>query len=418
MRTANITALTLFVIAPLGWGAITDEDFIRAKGHRLVDRSGDPVHLRGVNIGGWLLFEPWMCPMDSSGLKDDHSAREVLAERFGNETAAQLLRVYQENWFTAADLDRIAALGMNVIRVPFWYRNLQTEEGAWLRDGFDRLDWVVAEAGKRDIHVILDLHGVPGGQTKGESTGRVRERAGFWHERAHLDRTAGIWRRIAERYRGNPAVAAYDLINEPSDAPTLGALWSAYDRLYREIRAVDPDHVITVEGCINTRVGDRGIHWGWEALPHPDVFGWTNVLYQMHHYEWDWDDLAKQNRGVDFQVAEWEKHRAYGVPGFIGEFNPMAREEAWNHALHRYSRAGLHWAFWSYKATHGTGSDSWGIYNPVTRNSPDLRRDDAATIRAKWRATATDRSYALNPMLERVLKTALVQPAPTASSKP
>lgn len=418
MTIGRITALALVLAALPAAGAITDEDFLRAKGNRVVDRAGESVLLRGVNIGGWLLFEPWMCPMDSSGLKDDHSAREVLARRFGEDRAAELLRVYQEHWFTAADLDRIAALGMNVIRVPFWYRNLQTEDGRWLADGFERLDWVVAEAGKRDIHVILDLHGVPGGQTKGESTGRIRQRAGFWHDPAHLERTAAIWRKVAGRYRGNPAVAAYDLINEPSEAPTLGALWTAYDRLYREIRAVDPDHVITVEGCINTRVGDRGIHWGWEALPHPDVFGWSNVLYQMHHYEWDWKDLAKQNRGVDYQVSEWEKHRTHGVPGFIGEFNPMAREEAWNHALRRYSDAGLHWAFWSYKATHGTGSDSWGLYNPLSRNAPDLRRDDAATIRAKWRATATEASYALNPMLERVLKPALAKPAATAGSKP
>lgn len=414
----RITAFALFLGAPLAGGAIADGDFLRAKDNRLVDAVGDTVLLRGVNIGGWLLFEPWMCPMDSSGLKDDHSARELLVERFGERGAKDLLRVYQDHWFTTADLDRIAALGMNVIRVPFWYRNLQTEDGAWIPDGFDRLDWVVAEAGKRDIHVVLDLHGVPGGQTKGESTGRVRDRAGFWMDATHLDRTAAIWRRVAERYRGNPAVAAYDLINEPSDAPTLGALWTAYDRLYREIRAVDPDHVITVEGCINTRVGGRDIHWGWEALPHPDVFGWTNVLYQMHHYEWDWNDLAKQNRGVDFQVSEWKKHRTFGVPGFIGEFNPMAREDAWNHALRSYGGAGLHWAFWSYKATHGTGSDSWGIYNPIARHVPDLRRDDAETIREKWRASRTEASYALNPMLERVLKTALAKSSTAAASKP
>jgi aryl-phospho-beta-D-glucosidase BglC (GH1 family) len=409
----KITAFILGLVLPLSGGALGPEHFLKARGNELRDAKDRVVMLRGLNVGGWLLIEPWMCPLDRSGVKDEFSARELLERRFGPAAAAELIGTYQDHWFTAADLDRIAALGMNLIRVPFWYRNLQTEEGEWLPGGFDRLDWVIAEAGKRGIYTILDLHGAPGGQTKGESTGRVRGRAGLWHDEAHLDRTVALWRAVATRYRGNPAVAAYDLLNEPSEAPSLGALWSAYDRLYRTIREVDPDHTITVEGCINTRVGERSIHWGWEALPHPHHFGWSNVLYQMHHYEWDWNHLDKQNRGTDFQVAEWRKHRSQGVPAFIGEFNPMAREEAWNHALRSYSQAGLHWAFWTFKANHGTGSDSWGLYNPRRKDAPDLKNDDFETIRAKWRATATEVSYDLNPMLDRVLGRVLPRPAGT-----
>jgi len=409
----KITAFIVILASPLSGGELGDEHFLKARGNELRDAKDRVVHLRGVNVGGWLLIEPWMCPMDRSGLKDEFSARDLLEQRFGARGAAELLETYREHWFTAADLDRIAGLGMNLIRVPFSYRNLQSEDGKWLPGGFDRLDWVVAEAAKRGIYTILDLHGAPGGQTKGESTGRVRKRAELWHDEAHLERSVAIWRAVAARYRGNPAVAAYDLLNEPSDAPSLGALWSAYDLLYRKIREVDPDHVITVEGCINTRVGERSIHWGWEALPHPDHYGWRNVLYQMHHYEWDWNHLEKQNRGTDFQVAEWRKHRSFGVPGLIGEFNPMAREEAWDHALRAYGEAGLHWAFWTFKANHGTGSDSWGLYNPRRKDAPDLEKDDFETIRAKWRATSTELSYELNPMLDRVLGRVLPRPPDT-----
>ena len=370
--------------------------------------------LRGVNLGGWLVFEPWMCPMDSSGLKDDHSAREVLTRRFGGATADSLLRTYQENWITGKDLDNIAALGMNTIRIPFWYRNMQTEDGEWIPGGLNRLDWVVGEAWKRGIYSILDCHGAPGGQIKGISVGRQRDKAGLWDNETNLRRTVAIWRRVAEHYRGNPAIAAYDLLNEPSEAPSLGALWAVYDRLYREIRQVDPDHIITMEGCINARLGDRNIGWGWDARPHPDLFGWNNVIYQLHNYEWDWNNLGKQKRSVDFQVSEWRKHNSDGVPALIGEFNPMGNEEAWNYALQQFSAAGLHWTFWSYKATHGTGTDSWGLYNPVKKDAPNLLTADAATIRAKWQAAGTAGSYAINPMLERVLKSVLKPPvAPT-----
>lgn len=382
--------------------------FLKAEGNEIHDRAGRAVLLRGVNLGGWLVFEPWMCPMDSSGtLKDHHSAREVLVKRFGTATADSLLDTYQDHWITTKDLDNIAAHGMNLIRIPFGYQNLQTEEGQSIPGGWKRLDWIIAEAWKRGIYSIPDLHGAPGGQTKGESTGRKRSKAELWTEDSNMDRTCALWRSMAERYKGNPAVAAYDLLNEPSDAPSPGALWALYDRLYREIRRIDPDHIITVEGCINGKVGDRNISWGWSALPHPDLFGWKNVLYQIHHYEWDWNHPEKQMAGVDFQVAEWRKNRSLGVPAFMGEFNLMGVEGAWHHALKQYSDTGMHWCIWSYKATHGTGSDSWGLYNPVKKDAPNLLTDDAETIRAKWRSIETGTSYALNPMLDRALRSVL-----------
>lgn len=401
----------VLLLATASFAAALPDRFLTAKGNSLQDPSGKTIQLRGVNLGCWLIMEPWMCPMDSSGLKDEGSARDVLEKRFGKASAESLIQDWQESWFEESDLDRIAALGLNAVRLPIWYRNLQTEDGQWLPDGFKRIDWFVQSAWKRGIYTVLDLHGAPGGQTKGESTGRIRQKAELWNNEAHLARTTAIWQRIATRYRGNPAVAAYDLLNEPSDAPSLGTLWSTYDRLYRAIREIDPDHVISVEGCINTRVGEKSIGWGWDALPHPDLFGWKNMLYQLHHYEWDWNNLDKQKRGIDFHLSEWNSHKSYGVPVYMGEFNPMAQEQAWSHALGKFTESGFNWTFWTYKATHGTGSDSWGLYNPIKKPvAPNLATDDLETIRSKWSGNRTTDQYALNPMLERTLKSLPARP--------
>jgi aryl-phospho-beta-D-glucosidase BglC (GH1 family) len=411
-----LSVLALFFAASLPLSGAADERFLTANGNEIHDAKGRTVLLRGVNLGGWLVIEPWMSPVDSSGtIKCDYSVREILAKRFGGDAANSLLETYQKNWITEKDFDKIAAHGMNVIRIPFWYRNVQTEDGVWIPTGLKELDWAVTEAWKRGIYSIIDFHGVPGGQSKGDSTGRKREEAEFWNDETHQQRTIEIWRKVAEHFKGNPAVAAYDLINEPADAPSLGALWSVYDRLYREIRKIDPDHIITVEGCATGQIGGKYVHWGWEALPPPDLFGWKNVLYQMHHYEWDWKSEEKQITSIHFQVSEWNKHKKLGVPAFMGEFNPMGTESAWNHALKEYSASGMHWTFWSYKANHGTGSNSWGLYNPIKKDAPNLLTDSAETIRAKWEALDTDTYYALNPMLDRVLKGVLKQPLSVAS---
>ncbi len=420
----KLTLLASTLLITLARGETGDVSFLRTRKNEIVDGTGKPVMLRGVNLGSWLVFEPWMSPMDSSGLKDHHSAEQTLQSRFGKKAAAELVEIYQDNWITARDLDAIASYGMNVIRVPFWYRNLQTEEGAPLPEGFARLDRVISGARERGIYTILDLHGAPGGQTAHASTGRLRERADLWEDERQITRTVALWKTLAQRYRGNPAVAAYDLLNEPTEAPSPGRLWATYDRIYRAIREVDPGHIITVEGCLNGTVGDKRISWGWDALPHPDLFGWSNVVYQMHHYEWDWNNLEKQKHGMDFQIKEWEAHKTQGVPAYMGEFNFMAREEAWAHGLAAMNRAGMHWTLWSYKATHGTGSDSWGLFNPTGQDAPDLQKDDLETIRAKWKAVRTEQSFALNPMLDRVLRAALADVAPPkgpvipVSSKP
>jgi endoglucanase len=60
----------------------------------------------------------------------------------------------------------VATYGFNVIRLPFWYRNLQEEDGAWRNDRFEKIDWLVANAWKRHIYVILDFRGLPGGQSE------------------------------------------------------------------------------------------------------------------------------------------------------------------------------------------------------------------------------------------------------------
>jgi hypothetical protein len=65
----------------------------------------------------------------------------------------------------------------------------------------------------------------------------------------------------------------------------------------------------------------------------------------------------------------------------------------------------MSWTEWSYKATHGSGSDSWGIYDriPSPPPIPNLQTDSAATIASDWAAWTTDNAFALNPMLEAAL---------------
>jgi endoglucanase len=390
----------------LGDDASVFNSLLKAVDHEIRDNhgQGDIIYLRGVNLGGWLLFEGWQTPMDAGqNLKDDWSVRDVLANRFGADMRDSLIVSYEDAWITEADLDHIAALGFNVIRLPFWYRNLQEEDGTWRKDRFEKIDWLVANAWKRHIYVILDFHGLPGGQSESDSTGRLRKTSetgvapDFWNNEENLCRSTEIWQAVATHFKDNPAVAAYDLINEPIGAPDREALWNVYDRFYKAIRAIDPDHIITLEGCWGGQVDCKYMGWGLDVLPDPKKFGWTNVVYQMHAYEYDWDNLEKQRHNSEGVIADINAHQGWNVPCLVGEFNCMG--QAWDYTIHLYEDHRVNWTMWTYKATHGTDTDRWGLYNPRTPlpSKPDVEHDSAEVIRSKWSKWVTDAAFAQNP---------------------
>ena len=65
--------------------------------------------------------------------------------------------------------------------------------------------------------MVIDLHSPPGGR----STGRDMN---MFYEKKYADHFIECWKRIAQRFKGNPAVWAYDLINEPVQNRQSGCL--------------------------------------------------------------------------------------------------------------------------------------------------------------------------------------------------
>ncbi len=376
------------------------DPFLMANGVHLRNDhgNGDIVPLRGVNLGSWLLMEGWQSPMDSSGLPDHYSVLQTLDHRFGLATEQNLTRTYQTTWIQASDLDNIKAMGMNQIRLPVWWANFQTLNGNGRADAFDRLDWVVTNAWQRGIYTIIDLHGVPGGQSTDQSTGRINQNE-YWNSASDQSQTLLIWTNLASHFKNNPAVAGYDLINEPQGTPGSAALWSAYVGIYRAIRAIDPNHIIFMEGTYGS--------WNWSMLPDPAIYGWTNVVYEMHEYQWGSTSSASGVKaGIDNQVTDFQNHQSWNVPAYIGEFNAFGTgTDTWRYAAQQFNAHDMSWSTWAYKATHGSVPDSWGLYDPVGTwpATPDIASDSSNAIANAWSAWSTSAAFAINPMLQAAL---------------
>ena len=355
--------------------ALGSNDFLKVNGTQIRKQkgTGDIVYLRGTNAGGWLVQEDWMNPTNAS---DQKTMMTTLANRFGASKRDELVSTYENNYWTTQDFDNCAEMGMSVIRLPFTYMNLCDDNGNLKSNAFDRLDWFVQNCSQRGMYVILDMHGAFGSQNGMDHSGEINDGKQLYYNQSNKDKTLNLWKKIAEHFKGNPAVAAYDILNEPGikAAATYSLHWDFYNEIYNTIRSKDSNHIIIMESC-----------WDADNLPRPSQYGWTNVAYEYHYYPWSAQNSSDAQKSYfSSKVSDIANHN-YGVPTFVGEFTCFEQSEGWKAAMSTFNSQGWHWTTWSYKVT---GNSSWGIYNH-NPEKVDIYNDSADTIKNKWSAVGT-----------------------------
>ena len=73
-----------------------------------------------------------------------------------------------------------------------------------------------------------------------------------------------MWSQIATHYKGNIAVAGYDLINEPDGTSSTSVVWPILASLYTTVALGDSTHMIIMEGTFGS--------WNWSMLPNPSLY--------------------------------------------------------------------------------------------------------------------------------------------------
>ncbi len=370
--------------------------FLHGSGTAIVDSGGQPVLLRGCNLGNWLLIEPWMLGiLDQAGVHDQSQVESALAARFGESEKKRLLDLYRENWITPRDFDRIKAWDFNVVRLPFHCDFLLDESrpGELKPDAFRWLDHAVSMARQAGIYVILDLHGAPGGQSLDGVTGKAG-RNQFWTPE-NRRRGAFLWQKVAEHFAAEPTVAAYDLLNEPygtmnnenHDADLVGAM----EEMVQAIRRVDAKHLIFCAGSW------RGIG----AYGSPESHHWQNVGFTEHFYPGVFDGVPTLETHARFLGADLEARasllKRWNAPYFVGEFNVVFDAAGGAAMMRRYfdvfQSHGWAGTFWSYKLLNREGGvhpNHWYMLtNRQPLTPPNFAADSVARIEEFCRSLGT-----------------------------
>lgn len=413
--------------------AITNDDFLKVKGTKFVKVSNEKtVLLRGYNLGEYLSRAISLTPIKNASSKTDAWEREyadnnlqinyMLNKRFGSEKTFSLNESYYSNFISNEDLDIIAKSGANIVRLPIewsYFVELSFDDtnrdknnnysysysmltGNKLEQRFKHIDNIINECGKRGIYVIIDLHVVDGGQ----NNGGIRSKRGgytFFDNRKSINNAIDIWKLIANRYKDNPTIAAYELLNEPG--ANENKLISFYKEAYNAIRNEEKDskykHIIIMESPMKG-VTNHSI----KSLKKPSEYGFTNVAYSVHDYfttnnsilpgNGTADDVKKAiKEKVDQDLNELKE---YKIPIFIGETNFLWKDvdDVWKYAMSYYDSNLISYTFWTYKAA---GSTSYGLVYNLDKNSnkyADLLNDSYETINNKFKMKTSNGGYTLN----------------------
>ena len=354
-------------------------DRLRVEHGVVVGDDGNPVFMRGVNVGGWFNLEHIINGHPGS----ESNLRRVMVATLGQRRADFFFDRLETYWFTDDDAGFLAAHGLNVVRLPINYRHLERDDapGQFLDSGFASLDRALDLCERHGLYVILDLHSVQGWQNGDWHCDNSSRHALFWQHTSFQDRLVSLWREIAARYANRPVVAAYDLMNEPLSNAPFGRFepddryqpaWPLMNRVYRRlvaaIREVDRTRIIVLEGdYYSTQFS--GLEAPFDA----------HLLYSSHNYipvatspissyPTDIDGTLWNRAAVVRQLDESEGRRfsrAHRVPLLIGEFGVAVHdaneETVYKPAvladqLEAFNGLGCHWTLWTYK---GIGPLAW-----------------------------------------------------------
>ena len=338
-------------------GALT---WLRVSENRLVDEAGDTVVLRGVTRTG-LEYTGRNAP--------DPTGTIQRTSRLGAGMTRDEIREIVRDW------------GANVIRLP-----LNQEWALTRRDYVLDVDGIVQDAAAEGAYTLLSI-------------GRFDRRRTWGGDPADPNRTPplpeattiDLWRKLANRYRDEPAVL-YEIfaqphaalptdteyrLNRPGDEPGWIALWHSWVR--------------RIEEAVHRRNGRALIFvsgWDWglslRSFPVPLRPGrpLPNAVYSSHVF---FSDVIGRSTQTDADFEHW-----FGFPRlrqshpiYVGEWGGEAARIGWGDDLEEYMRDLHRYTDGLWQGLAGWTATSWADAPLLIQRGDGSRGRGRQTVR--WR---------------------------------
>ncbi|KIP08203.1 glycoside hydrolase family 5 protein [Phlebiopsis gigantea 11061_1 CR5-6] len=252
----------------------------------------EPV--RGVNLGGWFVLEPWITPSIFESLNDSNIVDEyTLGQNIAPDVALPILQNHWATWITEDDFKAIAAAGLNHVRMQIGYwsvpitstdTNYSTSTEPYIPGAWPYLLQGLTWAKQNGLHVILDLHGAPGSQNGYDNSGQRTSNPAWGSNSENVPRTLDIIKFIAEKLGG--MIDILELLNEPvgfetSIGDVIGNYWKQGYQVVRQSAGTQLK-VMIMDAFL-------GVDSWEDFLTYPSAQG---VLMDTHEYQiFNYDQL-------------------------------------------------------------------------------------------------------------------------------
>ncbi|MCU4173911.1 cellulase family glycosylhydrolase [Carboxylicivirga sp. N1Y90] len=330
---------------------------LRVRDKQIVNDDG-PFIIRSIGTGNWMIQEGYMMQSTVAGIHTHTQFRTRLNETMGVDKTDKFYDYWLKHLFTKADLDSMKVWGFNALRPALHYKwfthSIEDEsrnsdgtiKNTWLESGFQMLDELVSWCEQNEMYIILDMHGAPGGQGKNADISDYDStKPSLWESKENQDKLVALWVKIAERYKNNPWVGGFDLINETNwNVDETGnnngcgctnneALWNMHLRLIKAIREVNQKHIVFISGNC----------WGnnYEGFETHLLSNYSNNMVLTYHKYWNTNNEAS--------IAEWIRMRdKFNLPLWMSESGENS-----NHwfaeAIQLFEENNIGWSWWPVK---------------------------------------------------------------------
>lgn len=329
------------------------EGFIQAC-NGLFTLNGGKITLRGLSVGSWMIIENFMLRIPGT----DRTIRQAYSDAYGADNAERFFDDFLYSFINEDDFMLLKSLGINVLRLPFSHGHFIDEQrqGVYKMRGFKHLDRVVDLCRKYGIYAILDMHSSPGGQNPDSHGGGETGTSEFWGNASLRESIVNLWGLIAERYKDNPVIAGYDILNEPCYVYDKDAFNDFYDKTIEKIREADQDHIVFLEGdewardfSIFAHMGEPQQAISFHFYPGQHVFLST--------------EREERRRQLETKLAYYTELRdKTGMPLWVGEtgghFPPEKTDQGMElvrDCLDLFEKLGISWTIWTYKDAGAMG---------------------------------------------------------------
>jgi glucan 1,3-beta-glucosidase len=365
---------------------------------------------RGVNLGGWLLWETGPCNRTAMVKKlkdvpmDEWTLSAELRKKVGNEEAERLIREHRSTHITKKDFEDIAAQGLNAVRIPFGYWLVTGPRAGepFVGPDLGALDSAFTWAEETGLKLLLSYHGHPGFQSDHQASGRCSDE---WEPEQWEPAVAvAVLMKVSLRYGKRPCLGGIGVVNEPSCHLPIDRLLQYYKDAYAVIRKAGvPDDVQVV-----MPVYQRGFEQFKGVFT--EEAGYRNVVFDVHcyhlfadcwyrmslagHLRWaagkgkshDVIDIDKCNENVI--VTEWCLKMPTWDWSMLStwEWDVLTRAQRTSvlksfaiRQLRTFASHSRGWFFWSWRDGNGP---EWDFRESVNRGWLPLRRTTSAGIAA------------------------------------